>query len=155
MGKIASILLPGHGLVLKDFIDVKEFAFTHIRTEPPRTHNHTELPRNALPPWTALPPRTAVPSSAGSNVIHAKFASLTVLLLARDIDLLSLRLGLSPSMKSVSLTVLLLARNIDFLSLRVGLSPSMLQHFPAREKSLEHYGEDDEEDAKASVMARV
>ena len=36
MGKIASILLPRHGLVLNDSIDVKEIASTHIRTEPPR-----------------------------------------------------------------------------------------------------------------------
>ena len=122
LGKIASILLSRHGLVLKDFKDVKEIAFTHIRTEPPR---------DALPPCTAFPKRTAVPPSAGgagSNVIHTKPASVTVLLLARDSDLLSLRLG---------------------------PSPSMLQHCPVREKTTGQCGEDDEEDAKASVLARV
>ena len=162
MGKTASILLPRHGLIFRELTDEKEFAFTHIRTEPPR---------NALPPWTAFPQRTAVPPSAGSNVIRTKSASVTVLLFASDNDLLSLRLGRLPSMlqncsvrektmnailtKSASVTVLLLASDNDFLSLRLGLLPSMLQNCPVREKTTERCGEDDEEDAKGSVLAPV
>ena len=116
---MASILLPRHGLGLKHFTDEKEVALTHICTEPPR---------NAVSPWTAFPQRTAVPSSADSNVILTKSASVTVLLLASDSDLLSLQLG---------------------------PSPSMLQHCPVREKTTEECGEDDEEDANAGVLARV